>query len=91
MAARCLTKNRGIFDILLGIERDYGTGPEATIKAVQAVWTRACTLRRGRRGKKSGVQEPEVGRQMAEDALDGELGQFDEGLCKKFCECAQSD
>ena len=91
--ARCLTKNRGVFDILLGIERDYGTGPEATIKAIKAVLTRACTLRKGRRGKKSSVKEPEsdVGcLQDEEESFDGELDHFDEGLYKSFSACVTS-
>ena len=91
--ARCLTKNRGVFDILLGIERDYGTGPEATIKAIKAVLTRACTLRKGRRGKKTGVKEPpesDVGCLQDEESFDGELDQFDEGLYKSFSECVTS-
>ena len=48
--ARCLTQTRGVFDILLGIQRDYGTGPQLTCGAIQNVIKRACAKRVGRRG-----------------------------------------
>lgn len=45
---RCLTPT-GLWDIMLGLDRDFGYGPRAVASAVRRILQRACTLRHGRR------------------------------------------
>ena len=84
VSPRCLTTTRGLFDILLGIERDYGTGPDATCNAIQNVIKRACAKRRGRQGD-SDIGVGCRGQNGLEATFAGKLDTFDDSLYNQFC------
>ena len=63
--ARVLTKESELYECLLGLSRDYGTGHLACLKALQGTLRDACTIRRGRRASTS--------RDGADDQFDPEL------------------
>ena len=46
---RVLTKKGQIYECLLGLARDYGTGPANCLKAIEAVMREKCTRKQGRR------------------------------------------
>jgi hypothetical protein len=46
---RVLTKTGQIYECLLGLARDYGTGPTNCLKAIEAVMRQKCTRKHGRR------------------------------------------
>ena len=47
--ARCFLRPAQPYDFLLGLARDYGSGPDNCRKALEQIVRRACTVRRGRR------------------------------------------
>jgi len=57
VTARCLTPT-GLWDILLGLDRDFGFGGEAVAAAVRKVLRRACTRRIGRRESMDSDESP---------------------------------